>query len=73
MTDEPNNYSCYGCNSKGLCMEFFLTDYLNSDRCPCGMCLVKMICSKRVSCKDHDTFWRKNVRESECKGNQYVG
>ncbi len=61
MTHKRN---CYGCNSKELCINFFLEDYFKSDKCPCGICLVKTACTKRTSCKDHEAFWKKNVRDA---------
>ena len=58
MKKETN---CSGCYSKSNCV--FLTGILSmymckDDVCPCGTCIIKMMCSNNRPCEDYNEFWR---------------
>ena len=41
-----NTNNCKGCNLYGVCYGNYVLKYDNS-KCPCSLCLMKMICNQR--------------------------
>jgi len=55
MTSKPDKHNCDGCyyGTKGCaCLDY----HLHLNKCPCRICLVKMICSS--GCEEFITFYK---------------
>ena len=57
MTDKFERRNCSGCRREGYCIVLSsIIDYIKIGKCPCGTCLVKVVCEH--PCEDYAPFNR---------------